>query len=479
MNTLHSFLMPCRQIHDYDAWQQAGQETALCLFHEAARRVPAYRHFLAEHSINPDAVRTWQDFSRLPPTEKANYIDRYPLEQLVWDGDLSRAVVLNGSSGTTGTSYFWPFDSEEIEQSAQLYEFLFRSYFELDQHKTLLVICFGMGVWIAGSYTFLASQNIGCKGHDLTVVTPGFDKAETLRVLIDLAPKFEQVIIAGIPSFIKDLVDAWVQSNQPLPQVIRYFLAGEGFSERWRDYIRTQTRAANVLSFLGSAEGGLMAFETALTQQVRSCATDAEVRTGLFGLDRLPALFRYIPTHRFFEAHNGELLITARRALPLIRYNLHDEGGILSPETVQSIFGNTPPFADAEPATGLPLLYVFGRGRFGTLFYGLTMYPEDVQSLLLHPQASQYVSGRFTLSSGHSDTLDPRLQIDVELAECQEPEWDLAARLVELYVSLTRQSRSEYDRICQEYNAKAWPHVVLHRYGAEPLFPRGTLRKIT
>ena len=478
MNIPVSFSMPRCQMQDYDSWQHAGQKTALHLFHQAADRVPAYRQFLAEHSINPNAVRSWNDFTKVPPTEKANYIDRYPLEQLVWDGDLSRAVVLNGSSGTSGTSHFWPFDSEEIEESAQLYEFLFRSYFELNQHKTLLVMCFGMGLWIAGSYTFVASQSVSCKGYDLTVVTPGFDKAETLRVLRKLAPKFEQIIIAGIPSFIKDLVDAWVQFNEPLPRIIRFFLAGEGFSERWRDYIRIQTRAASVLSFLGSAEGGLMAFETAFTQQVRSSLTDAKVRTSLFGLDRLPALFRYFPTHRFFEAHNSELLITARRALPLIRYNLHDQGGILSPDNVQSIFGNTSPVAD-EPANGLPLLYVFGRGRFGTLFYGLTIYPEDVQSLLLHPEASQFVSGRFTLSSGHSDTLDPRLQIDIELAEHREPECDLEARLVELYVSMTRQSRGEYDRICQEYNSKAWPQVVLHRYGAEPLFPRGALRKVT
>jgi phenylacetate-CoA ligase len=474
-----SFLTHGREIHSFLAWQEAGQEAALRLFHEAARRVPAYHQFLREAGIDPVTIRSPEDFGRVPPTDRASYIDRYPLEQLVWDGDLAQAVVMNGSSGTTGASYFWPCDTEEIEESKLLYNFLFHSFFELEHKKTLLVICFGMGVWIAGSYTLLAAQGLASEGRNLTVVAPGFQKAQALRVLLELGPKFEQVIVAGIPSFVKDLVDAWVQSHQPLPSVVRYFLAGEGFSELWRDYIRAQSRASDVVSILGSAEAGLMAFETRLTQQVRQAAIDPAVRSRLFGADRLPALFRYVPTHRFFESHHGELLITARRALPLLRYNMHDEGGILSPDAVQAgVDGSTNPVED-EPAPGLPFLFVFGRGRFGTSFYGLTMYPEDVQNLLLHSHVSNDVTGRFVLSSGQTDYLEPWLKIDVELAEGIEPAAELAERLTDWYVRLTRESRSEYHRICEEYQAKARPQVVLYPYGAEPLFPRDTHRKVT
>ncbi|HEX8201870.1 MAG TPA: hypothetical protein VF590_15445, partial [Isosphaeraceae bacterium] len=67
-------------------WEDQGRAHALRTFREAARRVPAYRDFLARHGVDPIAIRTAADFAAVPPTDKTNYIERYPLEALAWDG---------------------------------------------------------------------------------------------------------------------------------------------------------------------------------------------------------------------------------------------------------------------------------------------------------------------------------------------------------------------------------------------------------
>jgi phenylacetate-CoA ligase len=460
-------------------WMTSGKAHALELFHSAAIRVPAYQKFLKEHGVKPTSIQTIDDFSKIPVMDKENYIDRYPLEQLVWDGDLSRGVILNSSSGTMGKSYFWPCDVEETKESAEIYEHIFRNFFNLNDRKTLLMICFGMGTWIAGSYTFVASHIVSCKGADLTIVTPGLDKNNALRILEEVAPKFEQVILAGIPSIIKDLVDTWVQTRVNSPSIVRYFLAGEGFSESWRDYIQTNTKAAGVFSILGSADAGLMAFETFLTQSLRQQAQDRDICHQLFQKNRVPATFQFIPTHRYFETDRDELLITARRALPLIRYNLHDEGGILYPEDLDSQKNINLTTERNNYQVKLPIVYVFGRGKFATSLYGLTIYPEDVQTILVHPEISAQVTSRFNLSCQDNENFEPQLQIDIELADGNIPNPQLGAKIASLFVHVTRINRSEYNRIYEEFGDKATPKVLLHLYGAAPLFPLNLLHKIS
>lgn len=460
-------------------WLKLGQENVLELFHAASTRIPAYQNFLKEHDFDPTSIQTLDDLNKIPVTNKENYIDKYPLEQLVWDGNLSSGVVLNSSSGTMGKSYFWPCDVEETLQSAEIYEYIFRNFFDLDNQKTLLVICFGMGTWIAGSYTFVASHIVSCKGNDLTIVTPGLDKNSTLRILQEVAPKFQQVILAGIPSIIKDLVDAWVRTKVDIPLVVRYFLAGEGFSEVWREYIQTKTKAAGVFSILGSADAGLMAFETNLTQALRRQAQDPNTCHQLFQRSRVPAVFQFIPTHRYFEMNQGELLITARRALPLIRYNLHDEGGVIYPEDLDRLINIDLTTKSNKSAVKLPVVYVFGRGKFATSLYGLTIYPEDVQTVLLNPEVSPYVTGRFSLSCEDNNNFEPQLRIDVELSDGSLPDDRLAFNLASLFVNITRANRSEYNHMYEEFGDKASPRIILHSYGAEPLFPLNSLQKIT
>jgi phenylacetate-CoA ligase len=471
-------------------WQQLAQGNAVKLFHQAARRVPAYRDFLRRRGINPDHVRTCEEYRRVPVTDKSNYIDCYPVEDLVWDGHLCRGGVITTSSGTTGAPYFWPWSSEEMDQAAAIHEFIYRSHFAVDRRKTLLVVCFGMGTWVAGFATSSASQLVSRKGYDLTIITPGFNKQESLKVLDELAPKWEQVIIAGIPSFVKDLLDAWDKKAQARRGTVKLLLAGEGFTESWRDRVLALTRGeqawTDVVSILGSADAGLIGFETPQSVRIRRLAARQEgCQRLLFGRQRLPALLNYLPIHRFLEEENGELVVTACRALPLLRYNTRDRGGALTPAAMSERLRQAGFPAVEEPASepgprggcALPFVYLFGRDALAATLYGANVYAENVQEVLLDRAVANRVTGRFALETKYTEDQDQFLEVNVELAQREPADDHLAIRLAELFVATVRRLSSEYDRICQEYGARAAPRVVLHPYGDPELFSEQVPKK--
>jgi phenylacetate-CoA ligase len=470
--------------------QQSGQEQALRIFHQAATRVPAYQDFLKQRRIDPDQIQTYEAFEHVPTTDKSNYLDQYPLEDLVWDGDLCQGEVIHSSSGTTGQRYFWPCSAEEMNQAAAIHEFIYRRSFALATKKTLLLICFSMGSWIAGSYTLGASRLVSQKGYGLTIMTPGWNKEETLKVLDALAPKFQQTIIAGIPSFVKDLLDGWSKAARGTKDQIKLLLAGEGFTEGWRDHVLGLAQSENPLtgavSILGSADAGLLGFETPRSILVRRwAAADQGFRKALFGYERLPALLNYVPTHRFFEGADGELLVTASRCLPLVRYNTHDRGGVLSSAhltkrarqlgfSLDDEAERSGPRRDYET---FPFVYVFGRGSLAATLYGVNIYAEYVQEVLVHEVIGRHVTGRFTLETKYVENQDQCLEINVELAEKNLSEQGLAACISEIFIQTVRKRSSEYARLFQEFGTRAAPRISLYPYGAPEKFPQSVLRK--
>jgi len=91
------------------------EQSVLELVQTVAASVPAYRAFLAEHSIDPATIQTFGDFQKLPQTNKKNYQLRYPLAELCRDGRLESCDFIAVSSGSTGKPTFWPrFIADEL-----------------------------------------------------------------------------------------------------------------------------------------------------------------------------------------------------------------------------------------------------------------------------------------------------------------------------------------------------------------------------
>lgn len=302
-----------------------------------AREVPAYKKFLQQSGVRASDIRTLDDLCKVPPIDKNNYLRASNYNDLFWNGSLRFSHILTSTSGSTGEPFYFARSHAVDEQSALVHErFLLQSSLQKTR-PTLVIVCFGMGVWIGGLITYQAFELLGKRGHPVSIITPGINKTEILKILRRLAPRYDQVILAGYPPFIKDVIDAAIEDGIDMAgRRMGIILAAEAFSERFRDYIATKTGIKNVytdiMNIYGSADLGTMAAETPLSILVRRIAKEDDVLfASLFGqITKTPTLAQFDPSVTCFEEHDGQLFVSGDSAMPLVRYAIGDNGGVLS-----------------------------------------------------------------------------------------------------------------------------------------------------
>jgi phenylacetate-CoA ligase len=458
------------------------------LFHRAAGSVPAYREFLREHGADPATVRTLDGFARLPLMTKENYHTKYPLAERCRDGRLDSCDMIAVSSGSTGHPTYWPrFVLDELSVATR-FEQVFRDSFGADSTTTLAVVCFPLGTWVGGLYTAACCRHLAAKGYPITVVAPGNNKDEILRVVPDLAAGFEQTVLLGYPPFLKDLVDTGNARGIGWPAMnIKLVLAGEVFSEDWRDLMGERagmTRPAyDSAALYGTADGGVLGNETPLSITVRRfLARTPDAAQELFGSARLPTLVQYDPASRYFEQHDGTLLFTADSGVPLIRYHIADEGGLVAYEDVLALCREAgfDPLAGLGPraaANRLPFAFIFGRSHLAVSFFGANVYPENVSAGLEQPSVSPWVTGKFVLEVVEDADRNRRLAVAVELAPGEDAAPGRTGAAADSILTQLRRLNSEFAHyVPPEYQA---PRITLLPAGDPDYFPAGVKHRYT
>ena len=454
----------------------SGEPAAMdpvALFHEVANSVPAYRKFLGEHGVDPVTITSRQDFERLPLLDKASYHQRYPLPELCRDGRLEDLDMIAVSSGSSGTPTIWPRSLADELEITRRFEQVFRG-FGADHRRTLAVVCFPLGTWVGGLFTTACVRHLAAKGFPITVVAPGNNKAEILRVLPELAPHFEQVVLLGYPPFVKDVVDSGEGWER---YAVKLVLAGEVFSEEWRDLMAERAGMADPVrdsvALYGTADAGVLGNETALSVSIRRfLAGRPDLARELFDADRLPTLVQYDPASRYFEVSDGTLLFTGDNGIPLVRYHIADEGGVLAHDELVEFctrHGFSPPEGE-----NLPFVYVFGRSLFTVSFFGANVYPENVTVGLEQPGISGWVTGKFVLEAVEDEQRDRRLRVTVELAPGKDG--DPAAVAESIRAQLVRLN-SEFAHYVPA--DRQLPEVDLRPAGDPEYFPVGVKHRYT
>ncbi|MGY1980691.1 phenylacetate--CoA ligase family protein [Nocardia gipuzkoensis] len=449
-----------------------GFDRALDVFHRAAHHVPAYREFLARHGIDPANVRMAAEFAAVPPMTKGNYLRHYPLETLLWHGDVTQAGTWSCSSGSSGRPTYWPRDLVAHEEAIELYSRMFRAHFQTHRRSTLLVICFAMGNWIGGTYTYTAALALRGRGHKLSVITPGIELETILANIAELGPRYDQVVIAGYPPFVKDVLDH--APEEVLRQDLRVLLAGEAITEQWRDYVLERIgkagRPDDICVVYGTADAGIMGCETGTTIAVRRAAQrDPALREALFGAGHhQPTFVEYDADLRYTEVDSeGRFLFSADTAIPLVRYRVNDVGEVISAARLADTLrehGHRLPVVTSTDSCGFLALH--RRTDVAASFYALEIYPENIRAALEDPVAARTVSGKFVLAVEHDDRFEQTLHLRVELREGACPAGGFGPMLQGTVTEALRRTNDEYRRLHATLGAAAEPVISLHRFGS-------------
>jgi phenylacetate-CoA ligase len=472
--------------------RQDPRETALALFHEVAATVPAYPAFLAAHGVDPITVRTVDDLRGVPAVTKANYVQRYPLADRCRGGRLEACDMIAVSSGSTGQPTFWPrFLTDELAV-ARRFEQVFHDSFAAAERRTLAVVCFALGTWVGGMFTASCCRHLAMKGYPITVITPGNSKEEIFRVVTELGPSFDQVVLLGYPPFLKDVIDAGLARGVRWADLrVRLVTAGEVFSEEWRtlvaERIGSRSPEYDFASLYGTADAGVLGVETPLSIAVRRfLATRPEAARALFGQERLPTLLQYDPHARYFEAVDGALLFSGDNGVPLVRYGILDTGGVIPHEPMLASLASAgfDPLAalggtgrSGRGARPLPFVFVFGRSDFTVSYYGANVFPENVTVGLEQPGIQSWVTGKFVLEVKRDADENEHLSVVVELAPGESPSdarRDAVAVSIEAHVC---RLNSEFKSYVPE--GRRAPRVTLAPTGDPGHFPAGVKHRYT
>jgi phenylacetate-CoA ligase len=467
-----------------------AQANAVALFQSVAADVPAYRMFLHDHGINPEDVRTFEDFQRLPLIDKRTYLYKYPLSALCRGGKLQACDMVAVSSGSTGQPTFWPrFVSDELPV-ARRFEQAFYDSFRADTRTTLAVVCFALGTWVGGMYTAQSCRHLAARGYPITVITPGNNKTEILRVVRELGPSFEQVVLLGYPPFLKDVVDSGLADGVDWPSLhVKLVTAGEVFSEEWRTLVSQRFGSTapvfDSVSLYGTADAGVLGNETPLSVTIRRfLAERPDAARALFGESRLPTLVQYDPRARFFEVVDGTLLFSGDNGVPLVRYHIADSGGLVDFPQMLSFLRqfDFDPIAEVRRASDrgvrpLPFAYVFGRADFTISYFGANVFPENVTVGLEQSPIDQWVTGKFVMQAREDDERNRYLSIVVELGPGVAASADKVDVIADSILHHVRRLNSEFANYVPPERQR--PHVELAPLGHPEFFPVGVKHRYT
>lgn len=476
-----------------DYWEKVRADRTLDLFHKAAVGVPAYKRFLKQNKIDHKQIKSWSDFKNVPIVNKKNYLQKNTIKDLCWDDKQSKPSIYTSTSGSSGEpSYF--IRQEDLDWQCSVTKELFLSLNPNDIKKPTLVIdCFGMGIWIGGLMTYRAYELAALRNnYPVSIITPGISKNDIFNALKNLAPKYENVIIAGYPPFVRDILEEASDHGVNIKKLnVKVQFAAEAITENFRDYVAKETGMKNIyldsLNIYGSADIGAMAFEGATSILVKRLAMkNKDLFYDIFSpINKTPTLAQFIPNFINFENVDGEIILSGNSTMPLIRYSIGDNGGVLSFDEVNkimkkhgiNIYKEAKKLGIQNAINELPFVFVYERANLSVSFYGLNMYPEWFKDALLESHVSRYLTGKFSFDSVYDENHNQILEVNLEKREIAKLSKSTKNAISRKIIAALAKNSSEYRELLDKQGHKAHPMFNFIKYGDKNYFSSGVKQR--
>src|SRR5581483_4345245 len=345
------------------------------------------------------------------------------------------------------------------------------------QGPVLVIIGFGMGVWIGGMITYKAFEMAAQRSKiPISIVTPGINKEEIFSALKKLAPHYKETVLVAYPPFLKDLLDEAEDRGINLKKLnLRTLTAAEAYSEKFRDYIVKKAHIKNLfldtLNIYGTADMGAMAWETPVSILIRRLTShNKKLFYDIFTkINKTPTLAQYNPLFINFESIKGEIILTGNNAIPSIRYALGDHGGAMTFQEMQvklkhngiNLKKEAQKNGIAKHIYELPFVYVYERSDMSIKLYGAIIYPEHIRYALLTTSLSSQLTGKFTAIVKNNNKNDQRMEVNCELKKGKKSSRSLKKMVKEAIIRELLSKNSEYANNFKSIRQKIEPHVFL------------------
>jgi phenylacetate-CoA ligase len=443
--------------------ERLGRILAVHRFKKVLPVTPALNDFYEEKTKK---VENYNDFKKLPESNKENYVKKFPLEYRCINGCLPEKGTLYKSAGTSGKNTAWAHSLEDELFFAKYVAFGLNYNYRTDNRNFKIINCWAFGTWPTAIDFTKGATSVG------QMINVGTNMKEAIEMLLMLGKNYRYLIV-GYPPFLSGLFAQGKKVGINWKDwYIHVLCGGESFVEEWREEIKNYLGEETLIySAYGSTDLGLgEGMENALTVTIRRIVhvyqtfwddenkarvlakkyfpeissnqilpkEKEEVRRlflRLFMTDpavdrRLPMIFQYDPTSYFNEevvskTEDGrdvsEMLTTViwkDTAIPRVRYNIKDERGIIKHKEMFKILKSFN--IDIKKVLislkvdrnilHLPFFYIFGRSDGTISIDGANIFPADVEELIADNEEFDFISS-FIMKR----TDDRRLGFDFEL----------------------------------------------------------------
>lgn len=449
-----------------------GRLRAWRTFHMAARRVPAYGAFLAEQGSDgrlPRARSLAEAFAGVPEMDKASYVKRWSIPERCVDGRLPRrGVVVDESSGSSGTPTSWVRGREERAATRQLLQVGFARTAGTLTRKPFVLNAFSLGAWATG-------MNVSASLTEVTMIKScGPDKDKIIDTMREFGTGYTY-IITSYPPFLKSLFEDdrldWADYD-----IVAAF-GGEGISENMRSHILRYAHSA--FGSYGASDLEInLSIETDFTVALRrAVAQDPRLserltRSADYGV--LPMIFQFNPFDYLIETNDaGELVVTIardRNINPRIRYNIHDRGHVTRMRDVLPVLEELGHDAVvAEKFLDLPLLFHYGRSDLSVDYNGAVVGPDTLRDVVhSSPELLEAVENH-RLISYEDDRGDRQLHVALQLSPGATEAGDLdQERFRTLVADELRRRNTDFRNGVRTAPDGTLPTIAFYAHGTGP-----------
>jgi phenylacetate-CoA ligase len=346
----------------------------------AWKHVLPFRSCMDELGLAPEHIRSLDDITRLPFTQKSDLRDNYPFG--LFASPMKDVVRLHASSGTTGKPIVVAYTQEDVDVWTSV---LVRALAGCGLHRgDIIQVAYGYGLFTGG-----LGAHYGAEGLGATVVPASGGHADRQIMLMK---DFGVTAMCCTPTYFLHLIDCAAELGVDMKSLP--LRAGVFGAEPWTDSMRQRIEELSSIEafdiyglseIIGPGVGcecrrhqGLHIFEDHFYPEVVDPETGAPLPDG----------------------SEGELVLTtlSKQAMPMIRYRTHDITRIL-PGTCEC---------------GRTLRRVDRIGRRSDdmlIIRGVNVFPSQVETALL---AVEGTLPHFQILLTRSQGLD-QMEVQVEV----------------------------------------------------------------
>ena len=278
----------------------------------AYEKVPLHRKRMDELGVKPSDIKSIDDISKLPFTQKTDLRDTYPYGMFAVD--TSEVVRLHASSGTTGKPIVVGYTEDDMEVWGDSIVRCLRMC--SIEPKDFIQVCFGYGLFTGGLGLHGGAERLGC-----TVIPAyGGNTERQLMIMRD----FGTTAICCTPSYFIHMIEEsekYGVDMKSLP-LTRGVFGAEPWSEQMRMYMQKNTN--------------LKAYDIYGLSEITGPGVGCECgeQNGLHILEDYyyPEIVDPETGTPLPDGEEGELVLTtlSKRAMPILRYRTHDITSIMT-----------------------------------------------------------------------------------------------------------------------------------------------------